>query len=212
MRNIILILLILFSINSYSQITIGSEKVGVGFGIEKDDFVAVDSLHFQDDFILLMQDNSTLVVKEKITGHGMILYGDIGDDIPNSELVSMERIDPNGNIYYDYRFPSDTNPKIIFLKCVEKYITMTYGPNIDVEFPDGCESGDCYSRDWTDDELSGFPVIIYNILGQQLFIGKFGEIYDSFGRIKPRFTKSTIIIRIQIDECVLVLKRRYVIY
>ena len=212
MRYIIILILILFSINSYSQITDGSEKVGVGYGIEKDDFVAVDSLHFRKDFILLMQDNSTLVVKEKITGEGIILYGDIGDDVPNSELVSMVRVDPNGNTYYDYRFPSDTNPMIIFLKCVEKKITMTYGPNIDVEFPQDCESGDCYSREYTDEELSEYPVIVYNFLGQRLFQGKFGDIYYKHGKIKPRFTKSTIIIRIQIDDCVLVLKRRYVIY
>ena len=207
-----ILIMILFSINSYSQITPGSEKVGVGYGIEKDDFVAVDSLNFKKDFVLLMQDNSTLVVKEKITGKGIILYGDIGDDIPNSELISMERVDPNGNVYFDYRFPSDTNPKIIFLKCVEKKITMTYGPNIDVEFPEDCESGDCNSREWTDEELSEYPVIIYNALGQRLFKGKFKQIYNPHGKIKPRFTKSTIIIRIQIDNCVLVLKRRYVIY
>jgi len=205
-----MIIMMVVSLFSYSQINQGSSKVGVGFGIEKNDFIAVDSLHFQDDFILLMQDNSTLVVKEKITGKGIILYGDIGDDVPNSELVSMERIDPNGNIYFDYRFPNDTNPKIIFLKCVEKYITMTYGPNIDVEFPDNCESGSCLNRKWSDPELYEYPTIVYNILGQVIFQGKFSGLYDFSGTVRNIFTHSTIIIRIQIDDCVLVLKRRYV--
>jgi len=205
-----MIIMMVVSLYSYSQINQGSSKVGVGFGIEKDDFVAVESLHFQDDFILLMQDNSTLVVKEKITGKGIILYGDVGDDIPNSELVSMERIDPNGNTYYDYRLPSDRNPKIIFLKCVEKTITMTYGPNIDVEFPENCESGWCFSREWKDSELYEYPTIVYNMLGQVIYQGNFQGLYDRGGTVRNLFTHSTIIIRIQIDDCVLVLKRRYV--
>lgn len=203
--------MILFTINSYSQITDGDSKVGVGHGILKDDFVAVDSLNFQRDFILLMQDNSTLVVKEKLTGEGIILYGDIGDDVPNSELISMERTDYFGNVYFDYRFPSDTNPKVIFLKCVEHDTRMTYGPNIDVEFPEDCNFGSCNFEDYTEQELAEYETVVYNFLGQRLYQGKFGGIYNPHGKIKPRFTKSTIIIRIQMPNCVLVLKRRYII-
>ena len=48
--------------------------------IEKDSYTVLDSLHIPCGTTLLLQDNSTLVIRGGITGDGIIKYGDVGDD------------------------------------------------------------------------------------------------------------------------------------
>ena len=212
MKNIIIILLIFLSINSYSQITQGSPEVGVGFGILKGTTVEVETLEFDKGWVLLMQDNSTLVVKEKLIGNGFILYGDVDDLIAKIELEQLPQKDINGNTYYDYRNYSDQNPKIIFEQCVENESNMFFGPYIDVEYPENCNYDFCNPDDYTDKDLLNYNCVIYNFIGQKLYEGKFNGIYNNHGKINPRFAKSAIIIRVHLENCILVYKRKYIIY
>ena len=133
MKQLLLILLLMFSVVGYSQtINPPSSVVGVGFGVLKGETVVVDSLNFQDGWVLLMQDNSTLIVNESLNGNGIITYGDVGDDIPKSQLVQFFQ-DVNGVDVPFWRESTDVNPKIIFTKCVNP--NMTFGRHIDVSGP-----------------------------------------------------------------------------
>lgn len=212
MNRFIIFLLIFLSINSYSQITKGSTEVGVGFGILKGTTVEVETLEFNKGWVLLMQDNSTLIVTEKLIGNGYILYGDVDDLIAKIELEQLPQTDLNGNTYYDYRNHTDENPKIIFEQCVGEDSNMFFGPYIDVQYPEGCDIDVCDPNNYTEKDLLNNECIIYSFIGQQLYKGKVSGIYNPNGKVKSIFTNGAIIIRIQLDDCILVYKRKYIIY
>ena len=126
--------MLIFTVTGYSQtINPPSPIVGTGFGVEKGTTIVIDSLDFPDGWILLLQDNSTLIIREKINGNAVFKYGDVGDTIPNSELVELPQT-LNGVPYSDWRNPSDVNPMIIFEKCFDTS-NLTFGPYIDYEIP-----------------------------------------------------------------------------
>ncbi len=133
MKKLIYLFLLLFTITSYSQtLNPPSTVVGVGFGVEKGTTITVETLDFQDGWVLLMQDNSTLIVKETLNGNGIIKYGDVGDDVPKSSLVELSQ-DFNGTPIPFWRESTDVDPIIIFEKCVNPNIT--FGTHITVQIP-----------------------------------------------------------------------------
>ena len=135
MKKIILTLfLLIFTVMSYSQtLNPPSSTVGVGFGVEKGTTIVVDSLDFPDGWILLLQDNATLIIREKVNGNAVFRYGDVGDTIPKSELVELPQ-SLNGVPYSDWRNATDVNPKIIFEKCIDP-TNLFFGPYVDYEIP-----------------------------------------------------------------------------
>ena len=93
MKQVLFVLLLMSSVMGYSQtINPPSPVVGNGFGILKGTTITVDSLNFDDGWVLLMQDNSTLIVNESLNGNGVIRYGDVGDDIPKFSITTRKKI------------------------------------------------------------------------------------------------------------------------
>lgn len=133
MKNLVLAILLIFTVTSYAQLG-NLPNVGTGFGVLKGTTVTVDSLDFQDGHTLLLQDNSTLIIREKINGNAIFTYGDVGDDIPKSELVELPQT-LDGIPYMDYRETTDVNPKLIFEKWID-LTNITIGPYIDVTIPE----------------------------------------------------------------------------
>jgi hypothetical protein len=134
-KGILLILMIMSSVFSFSQTIIPpSPIVGIGYGVEEGQTITVDSLNFRDDQILLMQDNSTLIIRYKVTGKGIIHYGDVGDDVPKSGLVPIERT-LSGFTWTDYRDATDVNPKVVFLSCQDPTeFQLTFGEYVDYQY------------------------------------------------------------------------------
>ena len=221
MRNFLLAVLLLIPLLGVSQI-VNSPEVKCYNVVEKNSYTVLDNLHIECGEILLMQDNAILVIKGEITGEGTIKYGDVGDDDDKRMLDLLPQTDTWGNRYYDYRPYGDKNPKIIFESCVKKLKndkeigsenisnTVTVGEYIDIEYPDNCAPPIDGTPVWSDEELRKYDCVIYNAIGQKLHVGKFGNIYDVHGRVKPRFKNHMIIIRINVEGTWVVLKRIYV--
>jgi len=178
--------------------------------IEKDTYTVIDSLHIECGTTLLLQDNSTLVIRGGMTGEGTIKYGDIGDDNSKELLDLLPQTDKYGNRYYDYRPWGDKNPKIIFESCVEDMNTIEIGNYIDVVYEDKCLPDVDGNPQWSDEELGEYDCIIYNAIGQTLHQGKFKNVYGHDGKIKQRFRNHMILIRIFVEGKWVHLKRIYV--
>lgn len=178
--------------------------------IKKDSYTVLDSLHIECGTTLLMQDNSTLVIRGGITGEGIIKYGDIGDDDSKSYLELLPQTDTNGNRYYDYRPNGDRNPTIIFETCVKDMHNITFGDYIDIIYEDKCLPDVDNTPEWSDAELGEYDCIIYNAIGQTLHQGKFKNVYGHDGKIKPLFRNHMILIRIFVEGKWVHLKRIYV--
>jgi len=135
MKKLIYLFIFLFTITSYSQtLNPPSTTVGTGQGVEKGTTVVVETLDFSDGWVLLMQDNSTLIVKDKLNGNGIITYGDVGDNVPKSSLVEFTQDGPGGTQIPFWRESTDVDPIVIFEKCVDPS-NISFGSHITVQSP-----------------------------------------------------------------------------
>ena len=160
-----------------------------GMTIEKGETVVIDTL--RNNSTILMQDNSMLIIKEYSEGTGKIKYGDDGTFV--NDTIELVRIDPKtGNPFSDWRTAVDYDPEVIFEKCRTEspldgpYVTM------DMETPICGEDALGVELYYTAKELANYNCSVYNLLGQELYKGKYKNV--------PIIYNVVILIKVYIED------------
>ena len=156
--------------------------------IKKGETIIIDTL--KNNSTILMQDNSMLIIKEYSEGIGKIKYGD--DGTFEHDTVELVRTDPNtGEPFSDWRTADDYDPEVIFEKCRTEspldgpYVTM----NMDI--PICGEDALGVKTYYTARELANYECVVYNILGQTLFLGKYKDM--------PTLYASVLLIKVYVE-------------
>ncbi len=203
MRLLILLLLVPYML--YGQLE-NIPDVGSGIGVEKGTTIVVDSLVFKSGHTLLMQDNSVLIVNDKIIGAGIIQYGDVGDSKDKSQQVKLPQVgyDVDGKRidYFDYRDSTDVNPKVIFKQCVKGITQIEFSEYVDVEYPEGCTTLNTTAYKY-DLSFKKYQCEIYNTNGQLMYKGKYGDIFYR-DIIDDKYTGRVLFIRFYIGQSTVV--------
>ena len=158
------------SMPMFSQIL---EVPECGMVIKKGETIIIDTL--RNNSTILMQDNSMLIIKEYSEGTGKIKYGD--DGTFENDTIELVRTDPNtGDPFSDWRTADDYDPEVVFEKCRTEdpldgpYVTM------DMETPICGEDALGVESYYTAKELANYNCSVYNLLGQELYKGKYKDI------------------------------------
>lgn len=198
MRKFILfVILWLVSWMAFAQATpnylVDSERhiLQCGDVIKKGTTVTIDTLVMTCMQTLLLQDNSTLNI-----GHvewfpdensdwtdetARFMYGDVGwdenQDFTNVTIDTIYRQDMDGYAYMDYRLSTDTDPVVNFINC--RPTGIIGDPNVFINWDEYCDDivlGDEEFVVTPENELD-LDCVIWNMLGQELFRGKFRDIF-----------------------------------
>jgi len=183
MKNLTITLILFISFSTFSQ---NLYVPDCGMIVRED--IVVDSLIFECKTTVLLQDNIILRIKERLVGGNYIhfKYGDKGRDTTKlkSEMTALAHIDEDtGEIHYSYRDVTSVNPKIIFDKCMpERFV---YGAYIDFDLNTPiCGENALGIKDYYEDkDLKNYKCIVYGLLGQELYKGKFKDIPIVYDRI-----------------------------
>ena len=154
----------------------------------------IDTLSFRYPVILL-QDNSEITVNYiKMGSRAIIRYGDVGDSIPNSELIPIQRY-LGDESWFDYMNPDDKMPSVTFTKCRPKQLIIE--ENILVIYNNYCEdtSLSVNSFSLNNPDFKELNVEIYDFRGIKIYRGRYVDLFYR-DKIKPEFTNKFIIIRL----------------
>ena len=181
----LLYLLVFITASTFAQVLEVPEK---GMIIKKGETIIVDTL--RNNSVILMQDNSMLIVKEYSAGMGRIKYGD--DGTFENDTIELVRTNPiTGEPFSDWRTAVDCDPEVIFEKCRSENIIdgpyVTVNTNVPV-----CEDTALGIKSYySSKELANYSCVVYNVLGQLLFSGKYKEI--------PTLQDSVLLIQVYIE-------------
>ncbi len=202
MKKLVFILLLLsFSVNAQNL------TIDCGIKIEKGSTVVLDTLNQVCYKTLLLQDNSVLEVKYISQLDSIkFKYGDTGGDtLDNVDYDIIRRVTINGVEYVDKRPVGDVNPKVILHNYRGENVFFT--DLIDVEYIDD------YSLATSDEgipevDLQKMQCTIYNFIGQTIYEGKFGDLFEGT-KIDCKYSSILLLIRFYNDAGGFASKRYY---
>lgn len=197
-----MLLLISFGVQSQNL------TITCGIKIEKGSTVVLDTLKQDCYKTLLLQDNSILEIRYIAQLDSIkFTYGDTGGDtLDGVEYEILREYSVDSISWTDKRPVGDVNPKVI----IHDYTgdKLFFSDHVDVEYVYSYLTADT-DTDIPEEDLKKLECKIYSFLGQIMYEGKFGDLFQGT-QIDCRFSSKLLLIRFYNNSGSFPSKRYYV--